>query len=489
MNFFGSLSANPIPPAKTAVLYKGKSFGYQELFNKSSTSAVLLQNKGIRQNDKVALLGENTPDFIITVLAIWKLKAIPVALNNRLLINELEQQINFSGCSFLIYDDHLKNTADHIRVSSSSFSDISTNNDLIGDDYQLNVETSQTALILFTSGSTGKPKAVILSFKNLIKSAEIGNQIFKNEEKDIWLAALPFYHIGGFSIITRTFLYGLTLVIPESISTAGIIKSLKEYNPTLTSFVTTQLKRMLDNNIKPNPGLKHILLGGGFIEPTLVQQALNAGWNVSTSYGSTETSSFVTALTKGNFVLRPGSAGIALFPNKILIMDEHKNILPSNTSGEVVIESDAVAAGYFNNSEETSKKFSGNIFYSGDFGYLDDSGFLYIQARRSDLIISGGENINPLEVERTLLTHPDIIEACVLGLEDKDWGHSVTAVLITRNNTQLTIEEVKSFLKDKLPSYKYPQKLFILNELPKTSLGKVQKEKLKEIIKKTAQTL
>ncbi len=489
MNFFGYFSKHKINPSKASILYKDDILDYSSLFEKIQAAEIYLHRTGVERNDKIGILADHSAEFVITIFALWKLNAVPVPLNKKLLNREIENQVEFAGCKFLIYDPAFNisyKKIKSVKIEIGKFKNIFPKKT---EDYLLEVDLEQTALVLFTSGSTGNSKAVIISFNNLIRSAEIGNQVFQHRDDDIWLAALPFFHVGGFSIIVRTFLYGAILAIPEDINRDGLKRSLEKFDPSLSAFVTTQLKRLLDENIKPNPRLRHILLGGGFIDSELVRSAYHKGWNVSKSFGATETSSFVTALTKNDFELKSESAGKALTPNKILIVDENRNILPENISGEVVIESDAVARGYLNNSEKTEEKFSNNKFFTGDYGYMDKDGYLYIEARRNDLIVSGGENISPYEVEKILLEHPDILDAAVFGLEDKEWGHSLAAALIIKGHKQLALSDLRTFLKDKLPSYKHPKKIFILERFPKTPLGKIRKEEIKKIIGESCQSL
>ncbi len=482
MNFFGYLSNCEINLTKQAILSEGEILNYSSMITKITAAVNYLHNIGVKRKDKIALLFDNTPSFVITVFAIWKLNAIPVPLNNRLLLSELKIQIESVKCKFLIFENLYQELIKDLDVKLINSEQIKLLNPVASADIFLDITENQTALILFTSGSTGNSKAVIFSFGNLINSAKLGNQVFIHGDSDIWLASLPFFHIGGFSVITRTFLNGLTIAIPRNNDNAGLHEAFMKFAPTLSAFVSTQLKRILDNNIKPNSELRHVLLGGGFIEDELVRRAYERGWNVSKSFGTTETSSFVTALTKDNFEKKPGSSGKALLPNKIYIIGQDGNTLSNNSIGEIVIESSSVAMGYLNNMSESEKKFSGSKFFTGDYGYLDRDGYLYIEARRSDLIVSGGENINPNEVERIILKHPGIIDAAVLGIEDKEWGHSVVAAIVTLNNKQLTIAELKKYLKDILPSYKHPKKIFILKELPKTALGKIKREELKKTI-------
>ena len=484
MNFFGALSKYKIDGTKTALVFNDKCYSYNELFIKINSVSSTLKNLGVTTNDKVALLGSNSDEFVIIILALWNIGAVPIPLNIRLLSSEIIKLTDFTECKFLLLESYSIFSLKNKNIKVFSFCDLFNSDHNKKINTQFTINEKDIALILFTSGSTGNPKGVILTFNNFIRSAEIGNQIFKHQENERWLAALPFYHVGGFSIIIRSFLFGAALIIPDGLGHEELKNALYNFAPTQTSFVTTQLKRLLESKTKPNPELKHVLLGGGFLEKELVEEAISCGWNVSKSYGATETTSFVTALSSADFKNKPHSAGKALNPNKISIVDEQNNILPSSSIGEIVIESDSIAAGYLNNQQETSEKFKNGLYYTGDFGWLDEDGFLYIEARRNDLIISGGENINPIEVENEILKHPLIKEASVFGLQDDAWGQVVCAALILKQNCSITLAELNSFLSDKISSYKFPKRIFLTDKFPKTELGKIQKEKLKEMILK-----
>ena len=188
-----------------------------------------------------------------------------------------------------------------------------------------------------------------LTFNNLYYSASNGNQILNQTEHDRWLASLPVYHIGGFSIFIRAFLFSSCVIIPKSLQTEDIIYSMQNYNPTLASFVSTQLKRLIDLKIRPNEELKNVLLGGGFINDDLINDAIKLGWKVSKVYGSTETSSFVTALSFDEILNGNKSSGKPLKNNFIKIIDERGNDLQPNASGEILIKSQSVMKGYLNN--------------------------------------------------------------------------------------------------------------------------------------------
>ncbi|MFO7446948.1 MAG: o-succinylbenzoate--CoA ligase [Ignavibacteriaceae bacterium] len=465
-------------PELTAVIYKNTKLTYFQLDTGINSRVYALQQEGIRRGNHVPLISENNPDFIINTFALWRLGAIPVPVNTRLIDKEIEELLSFTGCTHAIVDKALNR---EIQIKSCK---IISEFSLPGNEVLSSAiipSENETAVIIYTSGSTGKPKGVEISFGNLISSALTGNTFLNHRTDDKWLTSLPFYHIGGFSIFVRALLFGASVIIPDSLSAENICKSITLHKPTLASLVSTQLLNLIESGCNPNEELRNILLGGGFVETELLKKALTSGWNVSKVYGSSETASMVTALSCKEKV-KLNSAGKALSGNEIVIVDDNGKILPPGMSGEILVKGPTAAKGYLNNPEETSAKFVDGYYHSGDIGYLDDEGYLFIEARRTDLIISGGENINPLEVEKEILKHPGIIEAAVFGIDDKKWGQSVAAAIVTKNKKQITIEELKVSLKDKLSGYKIPRKLFIIDELPRNDLGKVQREKLKELL-------
>ncbi len=474
-------------PSLTAIIENNSFITYEELINRINFLADYFLNEGIRKYDFVGILSSNNSNFIITVIALWRIGAIPIPLNIRLTANELNEQLNFSGSKFLIQINEGKNLLglqDLGGLKVLIIEKVEIPKDYIRKrkDIKWKHEGDDTAVILFTSGSAGKPKAVQLTFNNLLFSASNGNPILNQTENDRWLASLPVYHIGGFSIFIRAFLYSSSVIIPKTLQTEEIIYSIQKYKPTLASFVSPQLKRLIDLNIKPNEELKSVLLGGGFINDDLIDNSLKLGWKVLKVYGSTETSSFVTVLTLNEILKGNKSSGKSLKNNSLKIIDENGNNLYPNTTGEILVKSKSVMKGYLNNNDETNKKLKNDFYYTGDIGYLDENGYLHVQARRNDLIVTGGENVNPVEVENELLKHPSIQEACVFEIANNEWGQLVAAAIVTNNN--LDIEEIKKILRKSLAGYKIPQKYFFVDELPKTSLGKVKKEELKKILLK-----
>jgi len=457
------------------ILTTHKSFTYNQLASQSAYLKKYFLQQGINEEDFVGIFGEHTIEFIISVLALWKLGAIPVLLNPKVTQPELLDYLGTGNCDTLIGSEHqLK------KYSFTKHKFIALPNDLDESSSKENireVNPEKTAAIIFTSGSSNKPKGVKLSFNSFYQSGLIGNTILKHSAEDRWLASLPFYHIGGFSILTRALLFGVPLIIPNSVQNYELIKSINEFKPTLLSLVSTQLKRLVDSKIKPYPELKNVLLGGGYISNELVEEALKLGWKITKVYGSTETASFVTALSAKEFKLKPGSAGKPIAPNEIMVVDENNNTFAKNVPGEVLISSPALMQGYLD--EQLKDENRNEYFHSNDIGFIDEEGYLFLESRKSDLIISGGENINPLEVEKEILTHPDIKETAVFTLKSTEWGEIVAAAIILEEGINIfNSEEFKTFLKNKLTGFKIPKKFFIVKKIPKTELGKIEKKKL-----------
>jgi len=470
------LLQNRLPSAPAIISYD-KTLTYDLLARETGRAKKYFSEQGVNENDFVGIFGEHTVEFVISVLALWKLGAIPVLLNPKVTQTELIDYLQSANCNTVL------GTMDQLKKYSITGQNIITIptdlNESSGEEDKVEITPGKTAAILFTSGSSAKPKGVKLSFNSFYQSGLIGDTILKHSAGDRWLASLPFYHVGGFSILTRALLYSVPIVIPRSVKSDELIKSITEFNPTLTSFVSTQLKRLVDKKINPNPDLKNVLLGGGYISNELIEQARELGWKITKVYGSTETASFVTALSPKEFKIKPGSAGKPIAPNKIKIVDESNNTIAKNISGEVLISSPALMQGYLNeqDEDETEKEY----FHSNDIGFIDDDGYLFLESRKSDIIISGGENINPFEVEKEILQHSAIKETAVFPLKNDEWGETVAAAIILEDGiNNFKVEELSSYLKNKLAGFKIPKNIFIEKELPKTELGKIEKKKLIE---------
>jgi len=471
-------------PATKAIISSSLNLTYHELKQRVFSTAESLKNQNISSGERVGILCQNNPDFVLNVLALWQISAVPVPINIRLTNFEIEEQLNSASCSKLLIENEFSEKIKSLKVNKIIFPSIKTKNSTFTprEDFELN----DPAVIIFTSGSTSKSKGVILSFESLYNSAINGNHLLRYTISDRWLASLPFYHVGGFSIITRAILFVIPLVIPDSLSVQDLVQVLNKWQPTFISLVSTQLKKIIDEGMAPNLELKNCLLGGGFADHKLLTKASDIGWPINIVYGSSETSSFVTALLKDEIIFKPNSVGRAVPTNKISISDNLGNELKPFEIGEITIQSNALMAGYLDKNE-TDKVIKNGFYHTDDIGYVDEEGYLFLEGRKNHLISSGGENINPIEIEDVLVRHPSIKEAAVYPLKDELWGEIVSAsIVLSDESINLSFDEIKIFLKEKLPDFKIPKKIFFEEKLPKTDLGKVQKEKLIERYKFTS---
>lgn len=461
------------------IISKKEIISFKSLNHKSISFANKLKDNGIMSQDRIPILLENSPNFIIAVLSLWMIEAIPVPMNLKLSLVEIEEQLKFLKSKFALIDEPFTGKMMLTDVKPIIIPVLCEDFEMIAMDFGF--DESKTAVIIFTSGSSDRPKAAELTFSSLIKSALIGNKFLNQTNNDRWLASLPFYHIGGFSIIFRALMYGTAIAIPDYLKIDSIVQSLNNSNPSLISFVSSQMSDLLKNNIQPNDLQHCVLLGGGFIDTNLMQEALNEGWKVCKVYGSTETSSFVTVLSPEEFKKKPDSAGKPIPPNEIFIFDNDGNKLPPNTEGEIVVKSPALMKGYFNDKELTKQKLKDGLYFTGDIGYKDEDGFLYIVSKRSDLIVTGGENVNPLEVEAVIIQYSKVKEVCVFGLDDTKWGQKVVAAIATKSNAKFSLDELKAFLGNKIASFKIPKEVYFVDELPKTELGKIKRDGVKKL--------
>lgn len=460
---------------KNALIYNKSVLTFSELFQQSNIISSSLIQKGIKPGDKIGLLFNHSIEFIIALNALWFAGFIPVLINTRNRAEEIANQLEFTETKIIITDE--PNYDKSLAINSSNvflFSEPINNKQNIISNVQLDL--NNIAVILFTSGSTNKPKAVTHTFNNLYQSVLLTNNISKLTTDDIWLASLPFYHIGGFMILVRALVTGSTIALPETTNFIHIKEALNKYNPSHVSLVSTTLKQLLDEETLPNTNLKFVYLGGGHLDPLLCERAIESGFPLIKVYGSTETCSMIVALSKDDFLNKPNSVGKPIGNTIVKIVNETGEFSEPYKTGEIIINSQTIMKEYYKNAEETERKIKNSYYYTGDFGWIDKDGYLYIDLRRGDLIVTGGENVNPKEIEQFILQLPSVTDTYVFGEPDDKWGQIVCAAVVT--NHQITENELKEQLKNMLANYKVPKKIYFIDRIPRNELGKVEKQKL-----------
>jgi O-succinylbenzoic acid--CoA ligase len=461
-----------------AIIASGKTLTYQELLSECLTTANYLFSLGIKEGDCVGILFKHSYEFFVIVNALWFIGSIPVPLNTRNTNEEIQNQLHQADIKFLIIDETLQSQFASLIFQNKTYLNEVTKYELRSTKFNPQHSTFHilnSALILFTSGSAGKPKAVVHTFNSLLESVKATDSFADLTPNDIWLASLPLYHIGGLMILVRSLVAGSLVIFPVSLK----FEEIKQSNPTHVSLVSTTLQKFLTEKVYPNKNLKYIFLGGGPSEGKLTLDAIEHGLPIVKVYGSTETCSMVTALLPKEIKSKPDSVGKALGTNKIKIMNKSKNdsdnFCGSGEVGEIVVSAQALFKKYYNDQLTTDKVLKNGWYHTGDYGWLDDEGYLYIESRREDLIITGGENVSTNEVETAIKSHHLIDDAFVFALQDETWGQIICAAVASK---KLSEEELRNFLREKIAGYKIPKRFFFIENIPKNEMGKVIRSEL-----------
>jgi O-succinylbenzoic acid--CoA ligase len=453
---------------------------YAELEAEVNNWVGYLQAFGIKSGDRIGLLLANHPRYIMLVHALVKCDAIAVFLNIRLTASEIRWQIEDSQAKYLLCDqatqaNSLDNQIDGLIVVNLPHPPAPSPIGRGGARFKELINLENIQGIFYTSGTTGKPKAVPLTYNNHFHSAIASALNLGIQANDNWLLCLPLFHVGGLAIAWRSVINGTKITLLPKFDEQEVLTAIASEQVTLISLVPTMLTRLLNHPQWQNlQKLRAILLGGAPASPELIEQCLQLNLPIMPTYGMTETASQITTLLPHEVTTKRGSSGLSLFGNQLRIVDDQQQDLEVGAIGQILVQGASVMNGYLHQSENAIQD---GWLHTGDLGYCDRNGYLYVVSRRSDLIISGGENIYPTEIEAILLTHPAIAEACVIGICDREWGQIVAAAIVTK--TQLSLQEIRSFCEQKsLARYKLPKSIYIWKTLPKTASGKLLRQEI-----------
>lgn len=465
-----------LTPDRPALITASEQLTFRDLLTRAQTSAYQLATLEVKTGDAVAVLMRNSVEFVVLMHAVNMLGATLVPLNTRLTPTELAWQLDNVKAKLFITDEDNDPTAQNAlteRPLGSSESplvvDVPPSVPLL-QQYALDAVHS----IIHTSGTTGHPKGTMLTFGNFWWSS-VGSALnLGNHADDRWLACMPLFHVGGLSIAIKSVIYGIPMVLHQSFDAAAVNRAIDEQKVTIVSVVATMLARMLDERgDKPYPAsLRCVLLGGGPAPQPLLEACAARGVPVVQTYGLTEAASQVATLAPEDALRKLGSAGKPLFPMEVRIVKDEQSV-NAGEMGEILVRGPSVTPGYYNQREASRQALRGGWLHTGDIGYLDDEGFLYVVDRRDDLIISGGENVYPAEVEAVLMAHPDVVEAAVIGVSDEKWGAVPAALIKIRDGAIFDAESLRAFCAARLARYKVPVHIKATHELPRTASGKL----------------
>ncbi|NKE08009.1 o-succinylbenzoate--CoA ligase [Mesobacillus selenatarsenatis] len=471
-----------LTPHREALIFEERTYTFSDVFEEAKAYTGKLGTLGLHSGSTAALLFSNQAESVFILYALQMAGIKAVILNNRLTAEELSWQLADCEAEVLVYEDGFDEKVTTITskikfLSTAKLKQLEDSEALILEEYDMNSVTT----IMYTSGTTGNPKGVMQTYGNHWWSANASALNLGLHEQDKWLCTVPIFHISGYSILMRSQIYGMPIVLHSSFNEKKVIEDIQRYNITIMSVVSTMLRRILDDLGEERlPGaFRCMLLGGGPAPLPLLESCLEKEIPVFQTYGMTETSSQFATLSPEYSIERLGSAGKALFPNQIRIVDGDGQDVPSGAEGEIIVKGPNVTIGYLNRPDETADKIRERWLHTGDIGYIDDDGFLYVLDRRSDLIISGGENIYPAEIEGILLSHPGVADAGVIGAQDEQWGQ-VPVAFIVKSEPEVSEKDLLDLCERKLAKYKLPKQIHFVESLPRNAAKKLLRRKLRE---------
>ncbi len=330
--------------------------------------------------------------------------------------------------------------------------------------------------ILFTSGTTGRAKGAVLTHRNHWANAVASALNLGLYDDDVWLLCMPLFHIGGLAILNRSVLYGHPVVLHEGFDAEAVNRAVDEERVTLISMVSTMLRRVIAaRGDRPfPPTLRCILLGGGPAPRDLLSQCVRLTIPVAQTYGLTEAASQVATLAPQDALYKFGSAGKPLMGIEIEIEKQGEK----EEVGEILVRGETVMSEYVNDREASARVLRDGWLHTGDLGYLDEDGYLFVVARREDLIVSGGENVYPAEIENALNAHPAVLESAVVGVDDPEWVQVPIAYIVLREGQEVSREELQSYCIECMARFKVPAQYQFIEALPRNAAGKLLRQSL-----------
>lgn len=480
-------------PNGPALIIGDEALTFRALNERVAEFSARLAAAGARRGMVLGVLLPNRLEAALAIYAAARLGVMLALFNTRLTPAELQVQVARSRCSILICDSETLAAAlaidapPHVVCVDPLDAQGATCLDRLPADSVADYRNGAIALdepfaIMFTSGTSGIPRGAVLTYGALFSSAMASAYRIGVLPHDRWLCVLPLYHVGGASILLRSCLYGTAVDLWRRFDAGAIMQRLADAPVTLISLVPTMLYRLLELCDPPRSpqNLRLVLLGGAAAPPDLVERALQAGWPVATTYGLTEAASQVATALPDDVRRKPGSVGRPLLFSAIRVVDADGQDQPPGVYGEILVSGPTLMRGYLGEGLLEQTAGTGAWFATGDIGYLDADGDLWVIQRRSDLIISGGENIYPSEVEQVLRLHPAVADAAVMGLPSAEWGQQVGAALVLRD-PRASVEEILAFCRARLAGYKLPRVVRVVEDLPRTASGKLHRAGLADL--------
>jgi fatty-acyl-CoA synthase len=474
-------------PDRVAVAHDGREWTYRELHERASRLAHVLATVGVAGGDRVAYLGPNHPTFLEALFATGQLGAVFVPLNWRLAAPELAYILSDSGADVLLVSPDHASTVDGLLIRATV---------TLGEEYEARlaasrtepvdeaVDPGETCMILYTSGTTGRPKGTMLTHANVVwNSVNLLLDVDLTSD-EVTLVAAPMFHVAALNqTVLPTLLKGGRLVLVSSFDPGQALELIARHRVTYVFGVPTMFLAMARHPDWTRADLSSVrsaICGGAPVPEAVITAYQERGLTFMQGYGLTEAAPGVLFLRRAESVRKAGSAGTpAFFTDVRLVRPDGADAGPGEP-GEIHVQGPNVMAGYWRRPEDTDAVLSPDGWLrTGDIGVTDDEGHITIRDRTKDLIISGGENIYPAEVEDALYQHPAVAECGVIGVPDEHWGEVGRAVVVMRDGHQTRPEELLAFLDGRIARYKIPKSVVFTDTLPRTASGKVVKKELR----------
>ncbi|MFC4224755.1 acyl-CoA synthetase [Lysinibacter cavernae] len=501
--------------ANIAVVSGDQSVTYAELDRRINAFAAALAQRGIRSGDRVAYLGENHTAFLETFFACGVLGAIFVPLNTRLAPPEVRYALRDSGSSILVHADSLEPLAAAGSVDTFIDRRIIVNDrtevewttpigavplsdrilieshetviaEHLGSAAHIDAEVSldDPAMILYTSGTTGSPKGALLTHENLTWNSYNVLVDYDVVSSDIALIISPMFHVASLDMgVLPVILKGGTVVLEPRFDPGRALELIELHRATMISGVPTTYQLICEHPLWDQTdisSLKKLTCGGSAVPVRVLNAYEDRGLAFSGGYGMTETAPGATSLNPSKSRAKMGSAGLPHFFTDLRIVDTNGRVLPAGEVGEIQLSGRNVIREYWNKPEATETAFAdGEWFMSGDTGYVDDDGYLFVTGRIKDMIVSGGENVYPVEIEQLIVELPAVDSVAVIGIPDERWGEVPHAVVTLRSGSTLDAAAVQAHLSGRIARYKIPKTLQVVAEMPRTASGKIRKTDLR----------
>jgi long-chain acyl-CoA synthetase len=470
-------------PNFAATWYQGKERTFDEMNRTSSELAAgLVEGLGIEPGDRVAILDKNSDDYIELLFALDKAGAVACPINWRLTAPEVATVVGDADPKALVVSDDLRQNADQVACRVVGYADLPRVKG--GPDPHRDAEDLVTWQ-LYTSGTTGIPKGAMLTNLNLLGlSGNLPMEIKGFDEYGRSLVAMPLYHIGGSGWALGAIGAGCTAVLVRDFIPQDVLKTIIEQRINTAFLVPAALlflTSLPESQGADYSALKNIAYGASPITPELLKRSIQTfNCRFTQVYGLTETTGAVTFLQQEDHVGEKFlSCGRAGFGHDLKVVGPDGEEVPFGEIGEIVYRGPGTMAGYWRKERETKDAIRDGWFHTGDAGTMDAEGFFYIKDRIKDMVISGGENIYPAEVEAILAAHPNVADVAVIGVPDDTWGETVKAIVIKKPNASLTADELIDWSKDKLAGFKRPHSVDFVEVIPRNPTGKILKKDLR----------